>query len=654
MDKRILIIGASGLIGSYIARHFLRSGGFDVLGADFECGEADIKKLDIRDEAAVKNILDEFHPEVVIVPAAIPNVELCETNPQDTRPTNIDGMKNIISHLPPAALLIYFSSDYIFDGANGPYDENDTPNPLSEYGRQKLEIEEDIKKTIENYLILRTAVVYGWESKGKNFVMQTLKRLGNGDKMTVPADQISNATFAGDIAEAVERLIDLGVRGVFNVAGKGILNRYEFTKSIAKIFDLHAENIKPVSTSELNQKAKRPLNGGLKIEKLESYNIKMSDAKEGLIKMKRDMFRVLMISLDKSVCDAQSASAMRMKDYGSICDELHIIVLGAAGENLKLTDNVFVYPTSSNRFFALSKTRTMGEKILSGRENWVITAQDPFEAGLISWCLAKRFHAGLEVQLHGDFYGNNYWRKERLINFFRFYLGKFVLRRAKVVRVVSERIEKSIKKITKADVFRNPIYFEPLRDDRSFLRMRDKGTPEILAVGNLVDVKNHGLLLESFAELKKENLKSAGLFVVGDGYKMEELERRASSLGLKEKDVLIVMKRDLKAYYEQADIFVHPSLYEGWGRAVVEAASFGLPIVMSNVGLAGEVIKNDESGLIVPVNDKEALKNAIIKLAQDEALRKRLGEGAKRAVSALPDKERYLNKIKEAWQSASK
>lgn len=288
MDKKVLIIGASGLVGSYIFRHLSYAGGFDVSAADFEGNDLAVKKLDIRDEAAVKNIFGAARPDIVIVPAAIPNVEFCETNPADTRPTNIEGMKNIIRHLPLEAFLVYFSSDYVFDGKSGPYGEDDAVNPLNEYGRQKLEMEEEIKKTVKNHLILRIAVVYGWEPKGKNFVMQVLKKLGNGESVAAPVDQISNATFARDIAEAADKLITAGARGVFHIAGKDVLSRYEFAKLIVKIFNLPAENIKPAKTTELKQYAKRPLCAGLKIEKLESYNIKMSSAEEGLIKMRQE------------------------------------------------------------------------------------------------------------------------------------------------------------------------------------------------------------------------------------------------------------------------------------------------------------------------------------------------------------------------------
>lgn len=283
--QKILIIGASGLIGGYLSRLFWGDN-FEAVPADFEGDGTAIRKLDIRDETAVKNIFDTIRPSVVIVPAAISNVELCETNPENTRPTNVRGMKNIINHLPPGALLVYFSSDYIFDGVNGPYAEDGALNPLSEYGRQKLEVEEKIKKNVKNYLILRTAVVFGWEPKGKNFVMQVLRRAKAGEIISVPFDQISNATYAGDIAAATRELIRQEKRGVFHIAGSGVLSRLDFAKIIAEVFGLDQNYIKSISTAELKQKAPRPLNAGLKIEKLESYNIRMSNAEEGLIKMR--------------------------------------------------------------------------------------------------------------------------------------------------------------------------------------------------------------------------------------------------------------------------------------------------------------------------------------------------------------------------------
>lgn len=290
MDKKILIIGASGLVGSYILRHFAHCGGFEVFGADFNIAPgAGFKELDVRREEDVKKILNEFHPEIVIVPAAIPNVEFCETNPADTRPTNVLGMKNIIRNINKNSLFVFFSSDYVFDGAAGPYGEDAETNPINEYGRQKLAIEDEIKNNLDNFLIIRTTGVYGWHPSGKNYVMQVIRKLSGGEEVRAPHDQIYCPTYAGELALAVFQLVSSGQRGVFNVVGDEAADRFEFTKKISSVFGLHAERIKSIATAEMNLKAKRPPKSDLKIDKLLSCGIRMSGVNEGLKKMREEL-----------------------------------------------------------------------------------------------------------------------------------------------------------------------------------------------------------------------------------------------------------------------------------------------------------------------------------------------------------------------------
>ena len=349
--------------------------------------------------------------------------------------------------------------------------------------------------------------------------------------------------------------------------------------------------------------------------------------------------KTLMISIDNSILDTKSTSAKRMKFYGSICDQLHIIVVGGKSSriNVEINDNVIVYPTNSkNKLLAIFDAINIGNEIIAEGGKWIITSQDPFETGLISFWLSKKYKVKFEVQLHGDFYGNNYWKKERLINWFRFYLGKFIIKRANAVRSVSNRVKKSI------DILNKNIYIAHIYSDlpKSIKEAKKGYGLNLLSIGNLVPVKNHGLLIDVFKSLKKQ-FKDLTLTIVGDGLLKTKLET--------ESVIFVGAQKDLSGYYENADIFIIPSKYEGWGRVVVEAASYGLPIIMTDVGLAGEVIKDKESGIIIPVNDREALYNAISMLAKDETLRKELGQGAKKAVSELPTKKETLEIIKRHW-----
>jgi dTDP-4-dehydrorhamnose reductase len=165
------------------------------------------------------------------------------------------------------AKIIFFSSDYVFDGVQGPYSEDDPAHPISEYGNQKLIGEHYIAFHSKNYLIIRTTVVYGWETQGKNFVQRLIKSLRDGERIRVPVDQIGNPTFAPNLAEAVIELATGGETGICNIVGSTLVSRYEFAVTIAKAFDLDPLLIVPVSTEELGQVAQRPLSAGLRVDK---------------------------------------------------------------------------------------------------------------------------------------------------------------------------------------------------------------------------------------------------------------------------------------------------------------------------------------------------------------------------------------------------
>ncbi|MFA5276507.1 MAG: SDR family oxidoreductase [Candidatus Omnitrophota bacterium] len=283
---KTLIIGASGLVGGYLYREFTPLG--DIKGTAFPKGCKDHLILDIRDKGALTRLFSEYRPGLVLCPAAITNVEYCQAHPAETREVNVEGVRNVIREVKSnGAKFVFFSSEYIFDGQGGPYAEEDTPQPLNEYGRQKLEVENIIQKELSDYIICRTTVVYGWEAEGKNFVLQMLKNLEGRIPMKVPSDQLSSPTYAQDLARSVRALVEQGLRGIFNLVGSEVMDRYTFAGVICSVFDLNAKLISPVATSELGQKALRPLKAGLKIDKaIKIPGVVLSSAQEGLRKMK--------------------------------------------------------------------------------------------------------------------------------------------------------------------------------------------------------------------------------------------------------------------------------------------------------------------------------------------------------------------------------
>jgi dTDP-4-dehydrorhamnose reductase len=184
---------------------------------------------------------------------------------------NVTGVKHVVEAASAClAKVVFFSTDYIFDGRAGPYGEADAANPISQYGWHKTLAEHYIGMHTPDYLIVRTTGVYGWESQGKNFIYRLLKTLPQGQVIRVPLDQVANPTYAPNLVAATIELVQAGARGVFNLVGCERVSRYEFALEAARVFDLDPQLIQPVLTAELNQPAARPLSAGLKVSKAQA------------------------------------------------------------------------------------------------------------------------------------------------------------------------------------------------------------------------------------------------------------------------------------------------------------------------------------------------------------------------------------------------
>lgn len=356
--------------------------------------------------------------------------------------------------------------------------------------------------------------------------------------------------------------------------------------------------------------------------------------------------------------DPESAAAARMVKYGELTESLKIIVLSTLQrEPLRLSERVEIDSTgSANKLRMLWDAYQLGRRVAI-KENLVITAQNPFEVGLVAYWLARKLQAGLELQVHGDFFGSSWWQWHPPLNLLRYHLGLFWLKRARAVRAVSQRVKTSLRllgiaeeKITVAPIFTPPRQANP--DAVAQLQGLWEGQRVILGVGRLEPEKNFSLLIRAFQEIARQK-SDVVLAIVGDGSEKNNLSALAARLGVTERVHFWGGQVDPAAYYAVATVLAVPSYFEGWGRVAIEALQAGCPVVMTDVGLAGEVVRDGENGLVVPVGDQAKLTAAIGRILGDPALAKRLAEKGRQTAAALPTEEEALGLIKKSWEKAS-
>lgn len=265
---RALVIGASGQVGGALVKA-LAARAHAVTATYATVPVAGAVPLDLRDREAVERLIRDVAPDWIFCPGGLTNVDRCEDHPDEAFEINVMGP--LAAARAGAALgagFVYYSSDYVFDGEHGPYSEEELPRPLSVYGKTKLEAEQAILGEIPRALVIRTAVVYGPERQEKNFVYQLLKRLRGGDTVRAPVDQRSSPTYNQDLAAASVELVERGASGLFHVAGPEVLDRYAFARLVSQVFGLDLSHVEPVTSASLNQRAPRPLRGGLRIDKV--------------------------------------------------------------------------------------------------------------------------------------------------------------------------------------------------------------------------------------------------------------------------------------------------------------------------------------------------------------------------------------------------
>jgi glycosyltransferase involved in cell wall biosynthesis len=364
--------------------------------------------------------------------------------------------------------------------------------------------------------------------------------------------------------------------------------------------------------------------------------------------------KLLALGFDASLFDADSPASIRHRAYGKYFEKLHVVVLtrrNTTERMVSLADNVHIHPVRATTALgvfisAFHCCRT----ILRSGDGWVISAQDPFESGLVAYVVSVATGVPFQVQEHGDFFSTPHWRRESLLNRLRYQIGLLLVRRAHSVRVVSNRIRSTLiaRGVSPERIVVTPVYtdvqsYRDAEPDQELEKLRQVGETLFLTQARFVPQKNLDMLLRAFGQLHASGVK-ARLVLIGQGPMEDTLRALAHQVAPGAIDFLPwtnTPERTIKA----ADVYVLSSNYEGWARVAIEALAAGTPIVMTDVGCAGEVVHNEESGLVVPVGDVEAFAEQMRRLATDKELYAKLRDRGRGAVQDLPS----LNESAEAY-----
>ncbi|MDA0309144.1 MAG: SDR family oxidoreductase [Bacteroidetes bacterium] len=273
---RVLVTGSNGLLGQKLVELLMQQPGLELWATGL--GESryplpaavNYRPLDIRDAKAVQACWAEARPEAVVHAAAMTNVDACELQKEDCDAINVLGTQFVVEACAQhQSHLIHISTDFIFNGNDGPYDETGQPDPVSHYGLSKWKAEQTVIQSSLKWAILRTVLVYG-VTQGmarSNIVLWARNALQSGNPVRVVNDQFRSPTLAEDLAMACWLAIQRKAEGIYHISGPDMMGIDELVRRVASFWNLPLDSMETVSSSTLNQPARRPPRTGFIIDK---------------------------------------------------------------------------------------------------------------------------------------------------------------------------------------------------------------------------------------------------------------------------------------------------------------------------------------------------------------------------------------------------
>lgn len=296
---KILITGSNGLLGQKLVKLLSKKSSVDFLATSsgenrVSTPKFNYRQLDITNKDQVLDLIREYQPDVVINTAAMTNVDACEKDRENCWNVNVHAVEYLLEACQNVgAKLIHLSTDFVFDGEDGPYSEEDEPNPLSYYGKSKYAAEQLLLNSgYKNWAIARTIIVYGvGENMSRsNIVLWAKGALEEGKPLTIVDDQFRSPTWADDLAMGCWLIAENDKRGIFHLSGKDFMSILDLVRRVAEFFNLDASKITPIKSDSLNQAAKRPPVTGFILDKaIKELGYNPHSFEEGLEQLKEEL-----------------------------------------------------------------------------------------------------------------------------------------------------------------------------------------------------------------------------------------------------------------------------------------------------------------------------------------------------------------------------
>jgi len=273
---KVLITGSNGLLGQHLIPLFVADERYEVIAAGRGVNRLPSRQgytyesVNLRNTVSVQQLLEKHHPDIIIHAAAMTQVDECERNKDACWDTNVAATRYLIQAAEKYnAFFLFLSTDFIFDGLEGPYREDDAPNPLSYYGASKVAAERMIRNSKLPWAIVRTVLVYGTaiDMQRSNIITWVKNNLQQGKKIKVVDDQWRTPTLVQDLAEGCKLVADKQATGIFHISGNEMLSPYEMAVQTAQFFKLDLRLIEKVNAKSFVQPAKRPAKTGFVIDK---------------------------------------------------------------------------------------------------------------------------------------------------------------------------------------------------------------------------------------------------------------------------------------------------------------------------------------------------------------------------------------------------